>query len=137
MIKISNQYSLEDKEVEITFIRAQGKGGQNVNKVSSAVHLRFSIPQSSLPEPLKEKLLARSDQRLTKEGTLVIKAQEFRTQEQNREEALSRLVQFIRASLVTAKKRRPTKATYGSRQRRREQKSRKSQIKQNRKKVDY
>lgn len=118
-----------DWELEVSFIRASGPGGQNVNKVSSAVHLRFDIRRSTLPPLIKERLLALSDQRITNEGVIVIKAQESRSQEQNRADAVARLVELVQAVAHTPKARRATKPTYGSKQRRLEGKSLRSGIK--------
>lgn len=117
------------EEVEITAIRAQGAGGQNVNKVSNAAHLRFDIAASSLPEEIRERLLRLHDQRISKEGVLIIKAQEFRSLEKNRLEALRRLELLVSSVAVQPKKRRPTKPTHGSVKRRLENKGRRAAIK--------
>jgi len=135
MLKITDAIAISDDEIDMHAIRAQGSGGQNVNKVSSAIHLRFDINASSLPEMYKERLLQRGDRRINSDGVIIIKAQQFRSQEQNRTDALNRLTELIKAAGIIPKKRRPTRKSRGSIKRRLESKSKRGQIKSLRKKV--
>ena len=136
MLKISNTVTLDENEVEISAIRASGSGGQKVNKVSAAIHLRFDIEASSLPDYYKEKLLECKDKRITKEGIIVIKSQQHRSQEQNRDEALERLVELIKSVNITQKRRVPTKPTKGSVGRRLDSKKKQANKKRLRGKVE-
>lgn len=135
MLKISNQITIHESELEVSAIRAQGAGGQHVNKVSSAIHLRFDIKASSLPMLYKQALLKMQDQRLTKEGVIIIKSQQYRSQEMNREQAYQRLKEMILSVIKRPKKRLKTKPTRGSQQRRMDSKTKHGRNKALRKKV--
>ena len=135
MLQISNTVFISEREIEISAIRSQGAGGQNVNKVASAIHLRFDIGASSLPESYKERLLKLNDQRITQQGVIIIKAQEYRSQEHNRESALRRLQDLIKSAVVIPKKRKPSKPTCSSLWKRLDSKSKRGQIKASRVKV--
>jgi len=135
MLIINHYITISDDELVISAIRSQGAGGQNVNKVSSAIHLRFDIAASSLPEHFKERLLALRDTRINKEGILVIKAQQYRTQEKNRADALHRLQTLIRSISQVQKTRRPTKPSRNARKKRTDSKTKRGQTKSLRGKV--
>ncbi len=137
MLTLSNHITLADWEIEMSAIRAMGNGGQNVNKVSSAIHLRFDIQRSTLPERYKQRLLALQDSRITKEGVVVLKAQSLRTQEKNREDALARLKELIESVMVEVKLRRPTKPSRNAKIKRVEAKKRTGATKTLRGRVDY
>lgn len=136
MLQISNHISLTESEIEITAVRSQGPGGQHVNKVASAVHLRFDIVGSSLPDTYKTRLLQKRDRRITKEGVVIIKAQTYRSLEKNKEEALKRLREIIKGAVVCRKKRKATKPTRSSKEKRLAGKAQRGRTKTLRGKVD-
>ncbi len=137
MFIISNNIKISENEIKLEAIRSQGPGGQNVNKVSSAIHLRFDIVHSSLPKHIKEDLLRQNDKRISKEGVIIIKAQRFRTQEKNREDAMERLKALILKATIKPKKRKPTKVSKAKKKNRMDKKKKHGQLKKLRQKVSF
>ncbi len=136
MLQITNRTAIPLSEIDLSAVRSQGAGGQNVNKVATAIHLRFDIQASSLSPLYKERLLNLNDKRITKDGLIIIKAQQHRTQEQNKDDALQRLQALIKSVTVTPKKRKPTKPSRSAKKKRLDSKTKRGQIKALRKKVD-
>jgi ribosome-associated protein len=136
-LAISNNVAIDENEISISAIRAQGAGGQNVNKLATAIHLRFDIKNSSLPEFYKKRLLALNDQRITRDGIVVIKSQQYRSQEKNRQDAITRLIELVKSVAISRKKRIPTKVPRAAYLKRREQKQRRGKIKTSRKKIQH
>ncbi len=137
MLKISEQVNIPTSEIDIKAVRSTGAGGQNVNKVATAIHLRFDTLASSLPDFYKEKLLKLNDSRISNNGVIIIKAQQFRTQHQNKEDALMRLKHLIKSVSIPKKKRFTTKPSKGAKRKRLDNKAKRSQLKALRRKVDY
>ena len=135
MIVISNRLQINEQEIEFNAIRSQGAGGQNVNKVSSAIHLRFDVKASSIDDYFKEKILAIRDSRINKDGVIIIKAQTFRTQDKNKAAAIQRLIELLTPVTIVQKVRRATKPTKGSQKRRMDSKNKRGQVKSNRAKI--